>query len=394
MKNIKNSKLLLKILSGIIAIVLWFAITYTEDPAINQTLTGVKLEITGESTLNSNGFAIINKDDLPSISVVIRGNRSNVISALGEIYASVDVSSIRRAGTNTLPVSYSYPTGRVVLEKIKVGEVSVETEALISRDIPVKAEAVNREKNSGSLVRSVCKSETVTVSGAESSVYKIAYARAKIDTSKISKTSTQEFVYDLCTEKGETVSEDNIVSKSTNTVTVENIVYEKTSLPIKVVLDEESRRDFGIKIKSIEETTVDAGLDEGVEVDFIEAVVTPQSGKNSFDAVLSVPDGVYIPEENLTVSVSGEVLPKQLVEITASIDAVNVPSGQTPVIVPKEKAITLKTVEDIDDIKLKAIVNIGKMTAQEEILPIEIKTDADVEIVGTYSVLVKLENAE
>ena len=304
------------------------------------------------------------------------------------------MSSIRRAGTNTLPVSYSYPTGRVVLEKVKVGEVSVDTEALISREIPVKAETVNQEKNSDLIVKSVCKTETVTISGAENSVYKIAFARAKIDASKITKTSTQEFIYDLCTEKLDILSEDNIVSKSADTVTVENIVYEKTSLPVKVVLDEESRPDYGIKVKNIEEPTLDVGLDEGVKVDFIEAVVTPQSGKNSFDAVLSVPDGVYIPEENLTVSVSGEVLPKQLVEVTATVDAVNVPSGQTPVIIPKEKTFTLKTVEDIDDIKLKATVNIGKMTEQEEFLPIEIKTDADVEIIGTYTVLVKLENEE
>jgi YbbR domain-containing protein len=394
MKIIKNSKLLLKILSGLIAVVLWFAITYTEDPAITQTLTGVNLEIKGEETLNANGFAIVNKDDLPSISVVIRGSRSNVISALGEIYASIDVSSVKKAGTSVLSVSYSYPTGRVVLERAKLKEISIETEALISREIPVKTEIVNRDKNSGVIIKSVPKNETVTISGAQSDVYKISYARVRVDASKISKTSTQECLYGLYTDKDVLVSEENIVSKSRNTVTVESTVYEKTELSVRVVLSEEIRKDYGFLVKNTEKATVEAGLDEGVDVKYIEAVVTPQKGKNSYDAELIVPEGVYVAEEDMTFSVTGEVLPKELREISVSVEAVNVPDGKTVIVVPKEEKITLKTAESLSAINAKATVDVGKMTEAEEILPVAVETDNDAEIIGTYSVQVKLETGE
>ena len=267
MEKIKNSKLLLKILSALIAIVLWFAITYTEDPAISQTLTGVNLEIKGENDLNANGFAIVNKDELPSLSVVIRGSRSNVISALGEIYASVDVSSVKNTGENVISVSYSYPSDRVVLEKVRVRELTVETEALISREIPVKIEVTNRDKNSDFIVKCESKIDAVTVSGAENTVYNIAYAKVRVDASKISKTNTQECLYELYTEKGELVSEESIVNKSRRTVTVESTVYEKTELAVKVVLSEESREDYGILIKNIEKNTVEAGISEGIEAE-------------------------------------------------------------------------------------------------------------------------------
>lgn len=394
MEVIKNSKLLLKILSGLIAVVLWFAITYTEDPQISQTLTGVNLEIKGEDVLNANGFAIVNKNGLPAISVVIRGSRSNVISALGEMYATVDVSSVKQSGKSVLSLSYSYPADRVVLEKAKVKEITVETEALVSREIPVKTEIINRDKNSGLIVKSVLKTETVTISGAQSDIYKIAYAKVKIDASKISKTSTQECLYELYNEKDGIVSEENIVTKSRHTVTVESTVYEKTELAVKVVLSEESRKDYGFLVKNTEKTAVEAGLDKGIDLKYIEAVVTPQKGKNSYEAELIVPEGVYVAEEDMSFSVTGEILPKELREINVSVEAVNIPEGKTAVITPKENTITLRTAEPVSDINLKATVDVGNMTEIEEILPVTLETDSDAEIIGTYSVMVKLETGE
>ena len=94
MKNIKKSKLLLKILSAIIAVILWTAITYTEDPVITQTITGIGIEFSGVETLNGNGLAIINRNEIPTVSVVVRGKRNSVIEALDKVYAVADVSSI------------------------------------------------------------------------------------------------------------------------------------------------------------------------------------------------------------------------------------------------------------------------------------------------------------
>ena len=394
MKNIKNSKLLLKILSGIIALVLWFAITYTEDPVISQTLTGIRLELVSEDTLNANGFAVINRDELPAISVVIRGSRSNVISALGEIYASADVSAIKNSGENQLPVSYTYPTGRVVLEKIKTREIPIETEVLISREIPVKTEIFNREKNSDYILKSEAATDNVTVSGAAHSIYKLSYARVRIDASKISKTSTQDCIFELCTEKGDTVSEEDIVSKSVSAVSVKNTVYKKTSLPVKVILDGENNDGYGFVLKNAEKNTVDAGLDDGVSVDFIEATVTPQKEKNSFEAELLLPEGVYVPEENRTLTVTGEILPKTLKEVTVDIELINAPEGKVFTVSPPEKTVTLKTVKDAEDIKLTATVDVSGMTASEEMLPIELKTEDDADIIGSYSVTVKAESEE
>ena len=394
MKKIKINKTLLKILSAAIAIVLWFAITYTEDPVISQTVTGLKITVKGESELNAGGLAIVNKDSFPAINVTIRGNRSNVISALGEISAEIDVSSIKQEGENTVSVVYSYPANRVILEKTRIKEITVETEGVVSREIPVKTEITGHEKNSNILVKSVLKTETVTVKGAQSDVYKIAYAKAKTDASKITKTSEMECPYEFYNEKDELLTEKNIIYKSRETVVVENTVYEKTSLPIRVVLDEEKRRNFGFVIKSISAETVEVGLDDGIFAEYIEAVINSQKEKSGYEALLVVPQGVYIPEENLKITVNGEILPKEAKEITVTVEPVNVPSGEKVTVLQEKQKITVRTAEDIEKVTVKATVDVSEMTEQEESLPIEIEADGDVDVIGTYSVTVLAEKGE
>ncbi|MBR4172798.1 MAG: hypothetical protein IKR46_00305 [Clostridia bacterium] len=394
MKKVKISKTLLKVLSTIIAIVLWFAITYTEDPAISQTITGVKLVVKGEDSLNSGGFAIVNKDSFPPLNVTIRGNRSNVISALGEIYAEIDVSSIKQAGTSVVAVSYSYPSSRVMLVKTKVKEITVETEAVVAREIPVKTEVVNRDKNSDFLVKSECKTETVSVRGAESDVYKIAYAKTKIDTTNVTKTSEMECPYEFYDENDNVVSDENLIYKSRETVSVENTVYEKVSLPIKVVLSAEKRREYGVLVKNMSAAVVEVGIDEGFSAEFIEAEISAEKDKNGYEATLVAPEGVYIPEESVKIMVNGEIVPKETKEVTVTIEPINVPIGTNVTVSPTERTITVKTAGDSEEIELKATVDVSKMTEAEALLPILVEAYGDADIVGTYSVTVKTEQGE
>ncbi len=394
MKNIRNSKTFLKILSALIAVVLWFAITYTEDPVISQTVIGLKINIKGESSLNAGGFAIVNKDSFPAINVVIRGSRSDVISALGEISAEIDVSAIKQEGETVVAVTYSYPSSRVILEKARVKEITVKTESVVTREIPVKTEVVNRDKNKEILVKTVCKTETISVKGAISDVYEIAYAKAKIDASKITKTSEMECPYEFYGENDTAVDDGNIIYKSSETVLLENTVYDRINLPIKVVLDSEKRKNYGFSLKNISIESVDVGLDEGVSAEYIEAQVVPQKEKNGYEAVLVAPEGVYIPEENTKITVSGEIVPKETADISVKVNPVNVPSGKQVTVSPDEVTVTVKTAENPAKLTVKATVDVSKMTETEEVLPLEFDTDGDADIIGTYSVTVKSEQGE
>ncbi len=394
MKDVKNNKLLLKILSTVIAIILWTAITYTEDPVITQTVTGIEISLLGEETLNDNGFAIINRKELPTVSVVIRGKRNSVIDALDKIYATADVSAIKSVGQSEISISYNCPTDRVSIEKIKTKEIPIETETLISREIPVKIEVQNREKNDDHTIKSVSETKHITVSGAENTVYKISYARVQLDVSKVTKTSTQNCIYELCSEDGEVIAEDNIVSKSSSTVAVKNTVYTKKSLPIKVVIDEEYQDDYDFELKDIDKKTVNVGLDDGVKTDHINAVLIPKKNETEYEAKLEIPEGIYLPEEESTVSVTAEILKKTVKEMSVTVTPVNEPEGMIAMVSPRKKTIQIKTAKDIDDIKVTATVDVSDMRTDEETLPLKIKADDGVEVLESYTVTVKLRAGE
>jgi len=390
MKKLINNKLLLQILSTIIAVILWFAITYTEDPVINQTLTNLPLSFEGESALADNGFVIVDKDDIPDINVTIRGSRSAVISSIGSVSAIADVSKIISTGKNTVPVRYSYLSSGISLIKAKTTELEVNVERLISRDIPVKTEISGN--NLERIIEPIVKNESITITGAESVVNKVSYAKAIVDLSSISLSGSKEYVYYLYGDNDNIIPEHNITSKSRNTINIENIVYDNTKLlPIKVVLDSSNRDDFGFLVKSIEKDTVRVGIkDDSVSIDHIDAVVKVDDSDDKYTATLVVPEGIYINDAAKTIWVTGEVLPKKIVEQTVDIKAINLPDGKSAIIMPKQLTVTLKTIEQ--EPTVTATVDISKMDSNEEQQPVNISTEADTEIIGSYNAFVKLTN--
>lgn len=390
MRKLLQSKLLLKILSGVIAVFLWFAITYTEDPVITQTIPNVPIVFEGESTLNENGFAIVNKDELPTISVTIRGSRSNVIASLDSIYATADVSKISHSGENSLDITYSYLSSGISLIKTKTTQLDLEIEKLVSREIPVRIETKNEDNDFEKIVEPVLKNQTIKISGAESTVYKISYAKATVDLSAIQKSSSQEYKYNFYGENDNIIPMDNIVRTNRASVLVESIVYDKTKLlPVKIVLDEGRKNNYGFLVKSIEKQNVLVGIKDNIpNIDHLEAVITSDDSQDNYTAKLIVPDGIYVSDDAKKITVSGEILPKVNREVTVKIYAENVPKGKIATVIPSEKTISVKTIDG--DVKIKATVDAGNMQDNEEILDISFSSDTDADIIGEYNALVKL----
>ena len=62
--NIGTKRMIYKIISVFISIILWLFITYTEDSQIDFTVNAIDIRLTGESTLNEQGLMVINKSTI------------------------------------------------------------------------------------------------------------------------------------------------------------------------------------------------------------------------------------------------------------------------------------------------------------------------------------------
>lgn len=389
-KLFKDSRFLLKILSALIAVILWFAITYTEDPIITQVITGVNVEFLGEDDLENNGLIVTNKKNLPDIAVSVRGTRSNVISAIGSITAQVDVSDITRSGSNDLQIKYLYPTTGVTLVKSRTDSLTIETEKLVTRSIPVRIDVENADKNTDLIVKSVCTEDHVKVRGAESAVYGISYGKATVDVSGVTASSTQDYVYNFYDEKNNRLSGDNILYKSSPTIPVENTVYKRLSVPVQLIADEASNELYSMTVKGQSATSVDIGVEDGTEISALIAVITREEGKTEYEAELTVPDGVYLPEKSKKITAVCLFETKQLTEITVPVTIENVPEGKTATIEPAEIEITIKCAGIPSPDKITATADAEGLDDGAYSAEVSVTAEDGITVIGAYTATLKI----
>lgn len=390
-KIFKDNRILLKILSGLIAIILWFAITYTEDPVISQALTDIPITFEGERELENSGLTVVNKSKLPDVTVIVRGTRSNVISALASISASVDVSGITASGSSILPIKYSYPSNGITMVKSKLSDLEIQTEKLVTRNIPVRIEPENADKNPEFIVKSVCSVSSVKVRGAESAVYDISYGLAEVDVSGVTKTSSQDYTYSFYDEKNNRLSDDNILYRSHNALTVENTVYKKINVPVELAADDVTAENFSMTVKNQSAQNVDIGVEDGVEVTSVKAIIVREEGKTEYETELIVPNGVYIPDKSRKISAVCQFEPKILTEVTVPVTVKNTPEGKTVTFEPKEITVSVKGSQSaVGSGKINAEIDASAVTGEEQPIPVEITADSSVTVIGSYSVTAKI----
>jgi len=379
-----NNKTFLKILSGLVALVLWFAITYTEDPVISQHLGELPIVFEGEKKLMDNGLVIVNKEKLPSISAVIRGKRSNVISAIGTVTASCDVSGVEAAGENSVEVKYNYPTSTITMARAKTSEITVETQKLITRSIPVKITQKNADKNTNFIVKSVCEVSNLRIKGAETDVYSVSYASVEIDVSEMNSDNSQEYFYKLCDKDGAVVSENNIIYKSGDTVSVENTVYKKVSLPVNVKLSKDLENSQYLTVKSISTDKIDVGIIGEAVPESLIAEIKTVSGDAEYKLEIIPPEGIYLPETSRKITAVCEIVPLVKREMELKIEIANNQDKKFAISPEKIKVeIIYPEGVNVDD-KIKASVDL-KTAEAGDVLPVRIELPEKVSCEGNYT---------
>ena len=98
----RKTKIKYMILAIVLAIASWFVVMYTANPDITKTFTGIKIELTGGDVLRDSGYIITDEEDLPKLSVKLRGKRGDLMKAIDNIRIYADVSGISDFG-KTVP---------------------------------------------------------------------------------------------------------------------------------------------------------------------------------------------------------------------------------------------------------------------------------------------------
>lgn len=225
-----RNKTVLKILSLLIAVFLWFYVMGEVNPTITQTIENIPVELLNENTLEQRELAIQGGSSF-AVDIIVEGRRAELNSLdKDELKATADLFGYE-AGENYVPVQVEVPEN-IKLKEIKTPKIEVTLEELISvyKNISV---SFSGDTASGTEPGNISVSpKEIEVKGAKSAVNSVEAVQAEISSSEITdELKTFNAVPTAVDRKGEPVYD---VTLSAETVEVQAVLYDTKTVPLKI----------------------------------------------------------------------------------------------------------------------------------------------------------------
>lgn len=234
-----KSKKLNIVIALIVAVALWAYVVGALNPVGTQVLREIPINFINADQLAERGLAIAGTSaDMMEINV--SGARSTLARLdTADVIASVDLSTAKQ-GENKLTVKVIVPAG-VTIESRSLSSLTVNVESLTTKTIDVVIVYAGTFKENEEGTTTAVSSSQVNVSGAESLVNIVEYARGSINASRL----TEEESSITCqltpvNHDGNTVSG---VTLSQDQVTVTSIISKVKEVTLTVPITDNSNDD-------------------------------------------------------------------------------------------------------------------------------------------------------
>lgn len=270
----------MKLLSLLLAILLWnYVVSSDTSLTRTKTITDVNGYISGQSTLSTYGLALLSDptEQLENITVrmeVAQSIYSQVSSDNVQVVA--DLSSVRRSGTQEVPLKATSTYGRVT--SVLPETVSLTFEPLDSRLIPVNVELAGAKEASNWYSIARTNPSAVTVSGAASVVRGISQARVYSDVTGANESYVRAEPYVLLDGEGNEIAQDQL-TRSASSITVTTDVYPTREIPISTEIGEVVRgrvaEGYTISEISIQPEFITVAADESLLNGISELLIEP-----------------------------------------------------------------------------------------------------------------------
>ncbi len=179
MEKIKREKLAAKIVCVALAIIFWLFVLYQENPSTTKTVRDVPLSITGEQALKENGFSVYSISE-KDVDVSVTAKRLNLpIFSKKTLTAGVNVSSIKKSGTYTLPATVSATADASASYYVKDKDIVVVIEPIEKTTYEIEIDILDPADNSLIISSHELSREKVTVTAPKSLIDDIAHIKTE-----------------------------------------------------------------------------------------------------------------------------------------------------------------------------------------------------------------------
>ena len=299
MEKIEREKLITKIICITLAVILWFYVSYYENPIMTKTVRNVPVKVNNEQTetLRERGLSVYSLSE-EKVDVGVSTQRLNLSKVTNKsLSAYVNVSSIEKSGTYYLP-------------------------AIVLCDVNVNATYYVKSDNIKVVVEPII-SGTFNVEPDIESTY-VAYDTFELDTEKIVISAPESIFNKIGTVKTKTIKLDN----ETESVTKELVIYDKEENPIDSKSMVCTPKKVDVKFKYLSKKTVQVALktakgnkhtlpaenniviygkpdvlSEISQISTIEINLSPYEENSEVKLKLDLPEGIRVKDSDREISV-------------------------------------------------------------------------------------------
>jgi hypothetical protein len=203
-KFFKNN-LSLKIISLIVAIILWFFAISELNPERTQNLSNIPVEIINMDQLNRKNLTLV-EDPASMVTIRIKGLVNDIRRVNdGSLKAVLDLGDIDWTGTQNMELEIvGLPPREISLERVP--EISVTINRIISKPIPVEIEVTGNGGDGYYVHEANAEPPSVTIYGAQSLVDSVVQGIVKVKLDQDEGTIKQSLPIELVDSVGNIVN--------------------------------------------------------------------------------------------------------------------------------------------------------------------------------------------
>lgn len=252
----KKHDIWLRLLSLLLAFVLWIVVRDMENPSKQTTIHNVSVKLTGaEQLMNQTGLSVIEYTGTVDVKVEGPNNEITDSAFRQKVTATVDVSGITD-GAGEYALTPQISTGSYNVDSVgtEPSGVRVLVDKVTTVSVPVRVETTGTAADgSRPGTPEPTTTKEVTISGPAAELQEVAYAYGVIDVTGKSSTFTGECSIALYNDAGEPITGTHVTSQ-TDTITVRVPIYPVESVPLKVTLTDG---------ETLKQEQVDVSIDPG-----------------------------------------------------------------------------------------------------------------------------------
>lgn len=416
MKKSLTNNLSLKILSLVVAIVVWLLVVNIDNPIGTKSFIITDVQLLNEGYLDADGKMCLQDDQQDTIRVTIKANRKTLDKiSTSDIKAVADLQQAVSLDTDPVMVPITVSCERIMPDNIQATpqNLSLHIEDKDTREFVVNVTTNNTKPDKGYEVGTLTSNpEKIKITGPTSLMNKIDKVNASIDVEGASDDVTKETDVKIIDKNGEEFTDTDMAYLNVSQVTVTAKLW-KVRSNVKISAEYQGIPADGYEVESISTTPnvisvagsddALASLEEENNTISIPASVADISGKNSdYEDKINIsdylPDGVKLTSDSSEdVFVRVNILPKgsNVCEVpTKNIKVNNSPEGMQVAFDTAKIEIRIKkddnSLDDLKESDIEASVDLnGKSEGSFEV-PVSIKLPEGYELVDEVATGVEI----